>query len=65
MIAAIQMQTMDHSFLDKIRTGGKEEDTRTARKEVVRKLKGKQDTLPTHGELEDVLLYHKKRPFIQ
>jgi len=32
MIAAIQMQTMDDSFLDRIRAAGKEHDTWTARK---------------------------------
>jgi len=32
MIAAIQMQTMANSFLDRIRAAGKEDDTWTARK---------------------------------
>jgi len=32
MIAAIQMETMDDSFLDRIRAVGKEDDTWTARK---------------------------------
>ena len=32
MIAAIQMQTMDESFLDRVRAAGKEDDLWTARK---------------------------------
>jgi len=39
MIAAIQMQTMDDSFLDRIRTAGKQDDSWTARKEELRQLK--------------------------
>ena len=64
MIAAIQMQTMDNSFLDRIRAAGKEDDTWTARKEELSQLKAKWETLPKHWELEDGLLYYKSRLFI-
>jgi len=64
MIAAIQMQTMDHSFLDRIRTAGKEDDTWTERKRELSQLKEKRQTLPKHWELEDGLLYYKNRLFI-
>jgi len=60
MIAAIQMQTMDDSFLDRIRTAGKEDDTWTARKGELHRLKEKREALPKHWELEDGLLYYKK-----
>jgi len=40
MMAAIQMQTMDDSFLDRIRAAGKEDDTWTARKRGVKPVKG-------------------------
>jgi len=41
LIAAIQMQTMDDSFLDRIRTAGKEDDTWTERKRELSQLKEK------------------------
>jgi len=53
MIAAIQMQSMDDSFLDRIRAAGKEDDTWTARKEELSQLKERRDTLPKRWELED------------
>jgi len=61
MIAAIQMQTMDDSFLDSIRAGGKEDDTWTARKGELSRLKERRETLPKNRELEDRLLYYKNR----
>jgi len=64
MIAAIQIQTMDNAFLDKIRTAGKEDDTWAARKRDLSQLKEKRQTLPKDLELEDVLLYYKNRLFI-
>jgi len=64
MIAAIQMQTMDDLFLDRIRTKGKEDDTWTARKRELSQLKETRQTLPRHWELEDGLLYYKNRQFI-
>jgi len=39
MIAAIQMQTMEDSFLERIRTPSKEDDTRTAQKGKLSQLK--------------------------
>jgi len=64
MIAAIQMQTMDNSLVDRIRTAGKEDDTSTARKGELSQLKERQETLPMHWKLEDGLLYYKGRLFI-
>jgi len=53
MIAAIQMQTMDDSFLDRIRTAGKEDDTWMARKGELHRLKERRVALTKHWELED------------
>jgi len=64
MIAAIQMQTMDDSFLDRIRAAGKEDDTWTAPKEELSQLKERRETLPKHWDLEDGILYYKCRLFI-
>jgi len=64
MIAAIQMQTMDDGFLDRIRTAGKEDHTWTERKRELSQLKEKRQTLPKHWELEAGLLYYKNRLFI-
>jgi len=61
MIAAIQMQTMEKSFLDKIRAAGKEDDTWMARKGELHRLKQRREALPKHRELEDGLLYYKGR----
>jgi len=61
MIAAIQMQTMDDSFRDRIRAAGKEDDTWTARRGQLRHFKEKREALPKHGALEDGLLYYKGR----
>jgi len=41
MIAAIQMQTMDDAFLDRIRTAAKGDDTWTERKRELSQLKEK------------------------
>jgi len=48
MIAAIQMQTMYDSFLDRIRMVGKEGHTWMAGKGELRQLKEKRETLPKH-----------------
>jgi len=64
MIAAIQMQTMDDSFLDRIRTAGKEDDTWMARKGELHWLKERREALPNQWELEDGLLYYKGRLFV-
>jgi len=53
MIAAIQMQTMDDSFLGRIRAAGKEENTSMARKGELSQLKARREALPMHWELED------------
>ena len=63
-IAAIQMQTMDNSFLDRIRAAGKADDTWMARKGALSRLKERREALPKHWELEDGLLYYKGRLFI-
>jgi len=59
-IAALQMQTMDDSFLDRITTTGKEDETWTERKRELSPLKEKRQTLSKHWGLEDGLLYYKK-----
>jgi len=64
MIAAIQMQTMDDSFLDKIRVAGQEDDNWMARKGELHRLKEKREALPKHWELEDGLHYYKGRLFV-
>jgi len=58
MIAAIQMQTMDNSFLDRIGAAGKEDDTWIVCEGELSQLKEKRETLPKHWELEDGLLYY-------
>ena len=64
MIAEIQIQTMDDSFLDRISKAGTENDTWIVRKEELRQLKEKREILPKHWELADALLYYKNRRFI-
>jgi len=64
LIAVIQMQTLDDSFLDRIRPTGKEDDTWTERKRELSQLKEKRQTLPKYWELEDGLLNSKNRLFI-
>jgi len=64
MIPAIEMQTIDDSFLDRIRAAGKEHETWTARKGELGQLKERQETLAQHWELEDGLLYYKSRLLI-
>jgi len=64
MIAAIQMQTMDDSFLDRIRAAGKEDDTWMARKRELHQLKERREALPKHWKLDDGLHYYKGRLFV-
>ena len=64
IIAAVHMQTMDESFLNKIRMAGKEDDSWLARKEELSRLKGNNEALPKHWDMEDGLLYYKDRLFI-
>ena len=64
MIAAIQMQTMDDSFLDRIRAAGKEDATWMARKGELHRLKDKREAVPKHWEMEDGLLHYQGRLFV-
>jgi len=64
MIAAIQMQIMDDSFLDRIRVAGKEDDTWMARKGELHRLTERREALPKDWELEDGLLYYKGKLFL-
>ena len=59
IIAAIHMQTMDESFLNKIRMAGKEDDLWVTRKEELSRLKQNGAALPKHWDMEDGLLYYK------
>ena len=52
-IAAVHMQTMDESFLNKIQMAGKEDDSWLARKNELSRLKEKNDALPEHWDMED------------
>ena len=64
MIAVILMETMDDSFLDRIRGAGKDDDAWTRRKGELSQLKERQEALPKHWEQEHGLLYYKNRLFI-
>jgi len=64
MIAAIQMQTMDLSFLDRIRVAGKEDDTWRTGKGELRQFKEKWEALQKQWELEDGRLYYENTLFI-
>ena len=64
MIAAVQMQTMDESFLDKMRAAGKEDEAWAERKGDLSRLKERQEPLPKNWELENGLIYFKHRLFI-
>ena len=64
IIAAIHMQTMDRSFLNRIRMAGKEDDSWLARKEELSRLKENDEALPKQRHMEDGLLYYKDRLFI-
>ena len=64
IIAAVQMQTMDETFLDRIRTARKNNDTWTERKGELSRMKERNDQLPKNWELEDELIYCKNRLLI-
>ena len=64
MIATVQMQTMNDSFLDRIREAGKEDETWAERKGELSRLKERQEPLPKNWELENGLIYFKNRLFI-
>ena len=59
IIAAVQMQTMDETFLDRIRTAGKNDDTWTERKGELSRMKERNEQLPKSWDLEDGLIYYK------
>ena len=64
IIAAVQMQTMDEIFLNRIRMAGKDDDIWTERKEELSRMKERDGQLPKNWELEDGLIYYKNRLFI-
>ena len=64
IIAAVEMQTMDETFLDGIRTAGKDDDTWTERKGELSRMKERNEQLPKNWEMEHGLIYYKNRLFI-
>ena len=64
IIAAVQMQTMDETFLERIRTAGKDNDTWMEWKGELSRMKERNEQLPKNWELEDGLIYYKNRLFI-
>ena len=46
IIGAVQMQTMDETFLDRIRMAGKDDNTRTERKKELSRMKEQTEQLP-------------------
>ena len=57
IIAAVQMQTMDQTFLNRIRMAGKEDDAWTERKGELSRMKEQNEQLPKNWEVEDGLIY--------
>ena len=64
IIVAVQMQTMDETFLKGIRMAGKNDDAWTERKEELSRIKERNEQLPKNWELEDGLIYYMNRLFI-
>ena len=64
IIAAVQMQTKDKTFLDRIRTVRKNDHTWTERKGELSRMKDRNEQLPKNWELEDGLICYKNRLFI-
>ena len=64
IIAVVQMQTMDETFLNGMREVGKDDHTWTERKEELSQMKERNEQLPKNWELEDGLIYYKNRLFI-
>ena len=64
MIEAVQMQSKDDSFLDRIRAAGKQDDSWMERKGELSQLKERQEPLPKNWELEEGRLYYKNPWFI-
>ena len=65
IIAAVPMQTMDETCLNRIRMAGKDDDAWTERKAELSRMKERNEQLPNNWELEDGLIYYKNRLFIQ
>ena len=63
-IAAVQMQTMDETFLDRVRTAGKDDDTWMERKRELSRMKEQNEQLPKNWEMEGGLIYYMNRLFI-
>ena len=64
IIAAVQMQTMDETFLDRFRMTGKDDDTWTERKGDLSRMKEPNEQRPKNWELDDGLIYYTNRLFI-
>ena len=64
IIAAVQMQTMDETFLNRIRMAGNDDDGWTERKSELSRMKERKEELPKNWELEDGQIYSKNRLFI-
>ena len=63
-IAAVQMQTMHETFLDRIRMAGKNDDNWKERKRELRRMKEQNEQVPKNWQLEDGLIYYKNRLFV-
>ena len=63
-IAAVQMQTLDEPFLNRIRMAGKVDNARTERKGELSRMKEQNEQLPNNWELKDGLIYYKNILFI-
>ena len=55
---------MDETFLDRIRTTGKDDDTWTERKGQLSRMKERNEQVPKNWEQEDALIYYKNGQFI-
>ena len=64
VIAVVQIQTMDQTLLDHIRTAGKDDDPWMERKRALSQMKERNEQPPRNCELEDGLIYYKNRLFI-
>src|SRR6267154_1533826 len=64
LVVAAQMQTMDETFLERIRLAGKEDEEWTRRKEEITALKEAGKATPKNWELAKGLLYYKDRLYI-
>ena len=64
IIGAVHMQTMDESFLIRIKMAGKEDASWLARKKELSRVSDKNEALQKHWDMEDRLLYYKDSLFI-